>query len=120
MKRALRSSRLYLQDIVGAIGRIDEYAARGEQEFFRNGLLQDGIIRQLSIIGEAAAKLPLALRATEPDIPWKKVIGMRNVIIHDYAETDLPTIWHTVQADLPILRAAAESLLAEQSRRRTA
>lgn len=112
MKRSPRSSRVYLQDIAGAIERIDEYASKGEHEFFRNGLLQDGIIRQLSIIGEASAKLPTAFRATEPHIPWNKIIGMRNILVHDYSETDLPTIWDTVQTNLPVLRTAVQSMLA--------
>ena len=112
MKRSPRSARLYLQDIADAIDRIDEYAANGEQEFFRSGLIQDAIIRQLSIIGEASAKIPTTLRATQPHIPWKKIIGMRNILVHDYSETDLPTIWDTVQTNLPVLRAAVQSMLA--------
>lgn len=117
MKRAARSSRLYLQDIVRAIERIDEYAAIGEHEFFRTGLLQDGIIRQLSIIGEASSKLPTALRATEPHIPWKKIIGMRNILVHDYSDTDLPIIWETVQTNIPVLLTAVQRMLTGLSTR---
>lgn len=120
MKQSSRSSRLYLQDILGAIERIDEYAAKGEHEFFHNGLLQDGIIRQLSIIGEASAKLPTAVRATEPHIPWKTIIGMRNILVHDYSDTDLPTIWDTVQTNLPVLRTAVQSMLTDLARQNAA
>src|SRR3569623_391330 len=118
MKQSPRSARIYLQDILDAIERIDEYAAQGEDEFFRNGLLQDGIIRQLSIIGEASTKLPVALRTMQPRIPWKRIVAMRNILVHDYSETDLPTIWDTSRADLPPLRKAVQALLADLSRDR--
>ena len=100
-----------------AIARIDAYAAAGEYEFFTNGLLQDGIIRQLSIVGEASGRLPNDLRATQPQIPWPDIVAMRNIIVHDYSETDLPTIWSTVQTDLPVLKTTVKSMLATLPRR---
>lgn len=120
MKGSPKNARVYLQDIVRAIDRINEYASKGEREFFRSGLLQDGIIRQLSIVGEATAKLPASLKGTQPHIPWKKIVGMRNIIIHDYSETDLPTIWDTLHTDLPVLRQSVEAMLGHLPQNRAA
>ncbi|MEK7137154.1 MAG: HepT-like ribonuclease domain-containing protein [Patescibacteria group bacterium] len=104
---------VYLQDILTAIERIGEHTAEGKQFFINDGKTQDAVIRQLSVIGEASAKLPAALKAAHSSIPWKKVIGMRNIIVHDYSETDIPTIWNTVERDLPILRRTVEEMLQE-------
>ena len=73
-------------------------------------------MRQLSIIGEAASKLPKTVQEEHMDIPWKKIIGMRNVLIHDYSETDLPTVWATIEKDLPELQHAIKAMLAENER----
>ncbi|HWB12367.1 MAG TPA: DUF86 domain-containing protein [Pirellulales bacterium] len=120
MTSAKKRVGVYLHDILDAIQRIEAYAATGEEQFFASTLLQDAVIRQLSIIGEASAKLPKTLRATQEHIPWADIVGMRNIIIHDYSETDIPTVWHTVQTDLPMLQTAVESMLTDISRRNVA
>lgn len=110
-----RDHRTYLQDILSAIERIQEYTAGGRDEFFGMVLIQDAVIRQLSIIGEATAKLPAALKATQPDIPWKHIVGMRNIIVHDYSDTDLPVIWDSVVQGLPPLQKAVETMLRKKA-----
>lgn len=108
-----RDPRVYLQDILSAIAKIEEYTAKGKEDFFAGDLVQDGVIRQLSIIGEASAKLPGALRKRHSKIPWKDIIGMRNIIVHDYSEIDLPTIWDTVERGLPPLKQTIQAMLRE-------
>lgn len=115
MTRFKRDARVYLQDILSAVRRVEEYAANGPDCFFADGLLQDGVIRQLSIVGEAAAKLSTALKAQHPEIPWKKIIGMRNIIIHDYSEINLQRVWDTVERDLPALKKTVEAMLKRQA-----
>ena len=115
MRKAKRDYRVYLQDILSAIVKIGEYTVKGKEDFFAHDLVQDGVIRQLSIIGEASAKLPTVMKAKHAEIPWRKVIGMRNIIIHDYSETDIPTIWVIVERDLPVLRKAIEAMLGESA-----
>lgn len=106
-----RDHRMYLQDILSAIAKIGQYTHGGKDAFFAQDLVQDGVIRQFSIIGEAAGKLPARTKAVRPDIPWQKIVAMRNIIVHDYSETDLPTIWDAVERDLPQLRTAIEAML---------
>jgi len=118
MTAARRDTRVYLQDMLAAIERIAEYGTRGRERFFRDSLLQDGIIRQLSIVGEAASKLTRETKARAPDIPWRSIVGMRNIIIHDYSEIKLERVWETVEKDLPVLRKAVTALLRQRTVRR--
>jgi uncharacterized protein with HEPN domain len=79
----MRSHRDRLLDIVDAIGEIEEHTAPGRTAYDENKLVQGWLILQLQRIGEAAARLPDAIREQCPDIPWQDIVGMRNVLIHD-------------------------------------
>jgi uncharacterized protein with HEPN domain len=111
MKEARRDPRVYLQDILSAIVHVERYTTEGKRVFLEDEKTQDAVIRQLSVIGEAAARLPIALKTKHPEIPWKKVIGMRNIIIHEYADIRVESIWETVERDLPGLRDTVEAAL---------
>jgi len=106
-----RNPRVYLQDMLSAIAKVEVYIKEGERPFFADGKTQDAVIRQISIVGEAAAKLPSSLRTKHPEIPWRKIIGMRNIIVHDYSETDLPTVWTVAVRDLPALKGAIAAMI---------
>ncbi len=116
MKADERSPDVYLEDILSAVSRIARYASRGREAFFADELVQDGIIRQLSIIGEAASKLPVALRQQHERIPWRTMIDMRNLMIHEYSAISLATVWDTVQRDLPALQQAVEAMVRGEGR----
>jgi uncharacterized protein with HEPN domain len=79
--------------------------------FLREVQIQDAVIRRIEIIGEAARRVSDETKATYPDIPWKEMAGMRNLMIHDYDNVDLSIVWQTVQKDLPFLIGRFESLL---------
>lgn len=109
-----KNTRVYLEDILSAIARIEEYTAEGKKAFFRDAKTQDAVIRQVSIIGEASARLPASWKTRHPVIPWRNIVGMRNIIIHDYSETDLPTVWLVAKRDLPALKKVIAAILAEE------
>lgn len=111
MKKTKRDPQVYLNDILSAIERIATYSKAGKKRFFAEGLLQDAIVRQLSIVGEAASKLSKATKDMAPDIPWKEIVGTRNIVIHDYSDINLDTIWATVKKDLPTLRRAVRQII---------
>ena len=115
MRPAKKNYRVYLEDILAAIKRISDYTTKGEREFLTTALVQDAVIRQLSIVGEAAAKLPLALRAKYATIPWKKIVGMRNIIVHDYSRLNLQRVWDTVERDLSGLQGIVEAMLKKET-----
>jgi len=114
MTKSMKDPRVYLEDILSAIARIAEYTAEGKQAFFKDQKTQDAVIRQISIIGEAAAKLPASVKTKHARIPWRRIIGMRNIVIHDYSQTDLPTVWVVAEHDLPALKRTVESMLEEK------
>jgi len=101
---------VYRDDILSAIAKIHEYTIEGKDTFMHNELIQDAALRQLSIIGEAATKLPQELRMQYDDIPWKQVVGLRNVIIHEYSEVSIIRIWDTITEDLPKLKKSLECI----------
>jgi uncharacterized protein with HEPN domain len=102
---------LYLRHILDAIQKIERYAEVGHDEFLAESLRHDAVIRQIEIIGEAAKRLSPRVTGRSPDVPWRQVAGMRDVLIHNYMGVDLERVWNVLQLDLPLLRRAVEQLL---------
>jgi uncharacterized protein with HEPN domain len=105
---------VYLKHILDAIAKIEEYADKLDlQAFSKNSLIQDGIIRQIEIIGEATKNLSDALRNKYNDIPWKDIAGMRDKLIHGYFGVDLDAVWDTAKKDIPILKTQIKKVLSD-------
>ena len=107
----MREPRERLRDMLEAISNIERYADRSRSEFEEDELLQGWIIRNLQIIGEAGRTLPKDVRDLAPSIQWSKIIGMRNVLVHDYFGLDLTIIWEALQNDLSALKQGIEALI---------
>ena len=103
-----------MQDILRAIRTVREYTqGMDEKSFKSNHMALDAVIRQLAIVGEAVTHLPKEMRDKEPEIPWKSVVGMRNILIHSYAEVDEATVWKAANSDLVSLEKCVKKLLKE-------
>jgi len=105
----MNKDKLYLESIRECLERIEEYSAADEDAFMDSCLIQDGVIRNLELIGEATKNLSAELRAANPEIPWRQIAGTRDVLIHDYLKVNLARVWNTVDTDLPPLRATVLS-----------
>lgn len=111
-----RDERFYLQHILDAIIKTETYLRDiDEIAFIKNSLVQDGVIRQLEIIGEATKRLSNQLRSQHDPIPWDDIAGMRDKLIHDYFGVDIDKVWLTASEDLPVLKRAIIDILNELS-----
>jgi uncharacterized protein with HEPN domain len=108
----MQRDRGYLLDILEAARLAVSYVADSTKEtFLQDTRRQDSVIRRIEIIGEASRRVSSETRAGCPGIPWGEMIGMRNLMIHDYGDVDLEIVWDTVQRDLPRLIKLIEPLV---------
>src|SRR3990172_10787272 len=100
-----------LEDILEAIGKIRTYTSGMTVEIFTaDNKTIDAVIRNLEVIGEAAASVPADFQVEHPEIPWEDMRAMRNVLIHEYFGVSVPIVWDTVKRDLPPLAADIEKV----------
>ena len=111
----MRDDRERLADILEAIDRAQRYSVRGRIAFESDELIQAWIVQQLMVIGEAASQLSGELRERSPEVPWRRIVGLRNRLVHAYFQADLALVWSAVEHDLPSLRKAVSDLLDESS-----
>jgi len=110
----LREYRLYLNDIKEALEKIDMFIANASfDEFIQDVKTVDAVLRNLEIIGEASKHIPKAVREKYSDIDWRAIIGMRNIIAHEYFGVRLQIIWKTLKERLPELKEAIEKIISD-------
>jgi len=100
-----------LQDMLEAIEKVEDRLTKDREAFSDDELLQVWAVHHLQIIGEAANRLSEALTSSHPEVAWARIVGMRNVLIHDYVAIDLDIVWLAVQRDLPLLKRQLQDIL---------
>jgi uncharacterized protein with HEPN domain len=108
----VKSDLPYLAHIADSIAAIQTYVAGGRDLFLRERLIQDAVIRNFEIIGEAAGRLSTSTRGLSEAL-WKKVVAFRNRLIHGYWSVDVMLVWDVIENDLPPLKMAVARLIAE-------
>ena len=107
----MKDDRERLLDISEAIEHIERYAGPGSETFASDELLQVWVVHYLQIIGEAVARLSDSLKEKHPEVPWRQIIAMRNILVHDYFAVDVDEVWAVVEHELPGLKSKIDSIL---------
>lgn len=106
-----KSHKVYLDDILKSIDRIEHYTqGMSYKEFSKTSLVSDAVVRNLEIIGEAVKNLPIEIKRRYPDIEWKKIAGLRDILIHEYFGINLQIVWDVVVNKLPELKGSIKKM----------
>jgi uncharacterized protein with HEPN domain len=114
----MRDDRERLLDILEALEKIEQHRTSQKSDFDSDEMLQVWVVHYLQIIGEAASRITPSLRDRHPEIPWGKIIGTRQVLVHGYFDIDLDIVWATVEEDLPRLTIQIRNLISEMGEMR--
>ncbi len=107
-----RDYEVYLEDILQAITKIRQYTAGlSPAAFAGDAKTVDAVVRNLEVIGEAAKTIPEALRSQHPEVDWKRLVGLRNILIHEYFGVDAELIWDIIQNKLATLEEQIRAML---------
>lgn len=107
----IKDPRVNLVHILECIEKIERFTVGGRERFFADDLIQDAVLRNFEIIGEAAKRIDAAYRSAHPEIPWRALAGLRDVLIHQYETVDLERVWAIVERDPVGLKQAIGALL---------
>jgi len=105
---------LFVHDILEAIEKIETYIEGYSYAEFQNDMkTKDAVVRNLEIIGEAAAQIPPEIRENYSEIPWSQIVGLRNRLVHGYFVVDYEIVWEIITRELPELKAKIGEMLVE-------
>ena len=94
---------IYVSQILEAITKIQDYTIEGRDIFYDTIIIQDAVMRNIEIIGEVAKRISNEFKDKYDQVPWRKMAGIRDVLIHDYDSIDMSIVWNVVSVELPII-----------------
>lgn len=107
----MKDYRVYLAQILERIERIEEFTKTGKEAFFADKLIQDAVLRNFEVIGEASKRLPPEIRTRYSQIPWRSIAAFRDVLIHAYDRVDLKEVWRIIENEIAPLKQAIKFIL---------
>lgn len=107
----MKDELLYIIQMIERADRIFKYTTGGRDQYLHDPMIQDAVIRSFEVMGEAAKRVPQSIRDLASEIPWRRIEGFRDVLIHQYEGVDLQEVWKRVAEDLPPLTRSLEHLL---------
>ena len=111
----MRPEKLYLTDIVDAAQSIEKFLIRQDfNEFEQNEMMHSAVLQKLSVIGEAAARLPKEFTNRYPEIPWMDIVGFRNIAVHEYFAVRWDIVWVAATEEVPVLHGQVERILQDE------
>ncbi len=111
-----RQWKLYLEDILSAIDKVQRYTHSMDLDRFRaSDITIDAVIRNFTIIGEAARQIPSEIEQRYSDVPWHKMRSLRNIVVHEYFGVDMRIVWETIHKDLPPIVPLLKNVMDNES-----
>lgn len=106
----MKEDEVYIKHILDAISAVEKFlAGKDYNSFAFDKLIQDGVIRELEVIGEASKHFSENFKNDVPSVPWKDIAGMRDKLIHDYFSVDIDAVWKTATEDIFVLKSALQN-----------
>lgn len=109
----MRSDRDRILDIAEEIEGIERYAGRGKEVYDADELIRAWMLQRIQVIGEAVAHLSTDMKDRHPEVPWRRIADMRNLLVHSYFNVDPEVVWTVIANDVPVLRQHVRRILAE-------
>ena len=106
-----KDPRVYLAQMFERAQLILDFTKGGKETFLSRRLIQDAVLRNFEVIGEAAKRVPPEYRQKHPEIPWRMMTAFRDVLIHNYEGVDLERVWEIINNELPQVKAAISAIL---------
>jgi uncharacterized protein with HEPN domain len=107
----MKSERVYLVHVLDCIARIERYTEGGRAAFMADPMMQDAVLRNIEVIGEAANNLPTEFRRLHSEVDWRRAIALRNVLIHNYMGVNIGRVWSDVSSTIPKLKLQIGAIL---------